>query len=177
MSTKQRSQSLKRLDSSSSSLTGLYRSLSFSPSPPPSEARILCDKLFENIQLLIQYLDIPNISAFILAQKLISADEYKKVMSMWCNRRIQEAIVELLLTIRHKPDWGRKLFNALEDSVTQHSEGQVHLGHVYILKKMEKMDGRLDFADGLEKVSKCWERSLKIISDAYSFWLHSLVMA
>ena len=135
-----------------------YRSMpragSFSPSPS-SEARVLCDKLFENIQLLIQYIDIPNLSGFILAQKLITGDEYKKIMSLWSNRHIQEAIVELLLTIRHKPDWGRKLFAALEDSVTQYSDGLVHLGHVYILKKLEmSKEGKMVFADGLEKVRK-----------------------
>ena len=153
MSTRRdRLQSLNRLGSPAHTQ---YRSLGgcFTPSPS-SEARILCDKLFENIQLLIQYIDIPNLSGFILAQKLITGDEYKKIMSMWSNRHIQEAIVELLLTIRHKPDWGRKLFAALEDSVTQHSEGLVHLGHVYILKKLEMKEGKMNFADGLEKVTK-----------------------
>ncbi len=140
-----------RLQNMKSPVMQSYRSLAASPS---SEARILCDKLFENIQLLIQYIDIPNLAGFILGQKLITGDEYQKIMSMWSSRHIQEAIVELLLTIRHKPDWGRKLFTALEDSVTQHSEGFVHLGHVHILKKLETKNGKLVFADGLEKVLK-----------------------
>ena len=37
--------------------------------------------------------------------------------------------------------------------MTQYSDGLVHLGHVYILKKLEmSKEGKMVFADGLEKV-------------------------
>ena len=128
----------------------INRSIGISPSPSTAEARLVCDKLFENLQILIQYMDFPNLAPFILRQKLMTGEEYSRVMSLWSSRHLQEAVVESLLTIRHKPDWGRKLIDALEDSVTQHSDGLIHLGHVYVLKELKEC--KAQFASGLEKV-------------------------
>ena len=38
----------------------------------------------------------------------------------------------MLLFVSHKPDWGRKLLRALEESIDQRHLGAVHLGHVVI---------------------------------------------
>lgn len=137
---------------SPSSING-KRSLVLSMSPATIEARSVCDKLFENLQLLIQYVDLPNLAPFALSHKLMSVDEYTRLKNLWADRHLQESIIEFLLTVRHKPDWGRKLIAALEDSVTLHSDGSIHLGHVYILREL-KESGKANFASGLEKVSK-----------------------
>ena len=124
---------------------------SFRPSSPSgAEGRHLCDKLFENLQLLIQYVDLPNLAPFVLKLKLMNAEEYSRLMLLWENRHLQESIVDLLYTVRHKPDWGRKLMMALEQSVTMRHDSGVHLGHVYILKELEEC--KAQFASGLEKV-------------------------
>lgn len=138
---------------SSPSINGA-RSLSLSMSPAAIEGRIVCDKLFENLQLLIQYVDFPSLAPFALRHKLMTGEEYSRLTLLWSERRLQESIIEFLLTVRHKPDWGRKLITALEDSITQHSDGLVHLGHVYILREMKEC--KAQFASGLEKVKfKC----------------------
>ena len=80
----------------------------------------------------------------------MTGDEYSRFTSLWAGRHLQESIIEFLLTVRHKPDWGRKLISALEDSVTQHSDGSIHLGHVYIIRELK--DCKAHFATGLEKV-------------------------
>ena len=140
------------LSSASSSAAGRNRHSSFthSMSPATVEARVVCDKLFENLQLLIQYVDFPNLAPFVLRHKLMTGEEYGRLTGLWGGRHIQEAIIEFLLTVRHKPDWGRKLMTALEDSVTQHSDGSIHLGHVYILRELKEC--KAHFASGLEKV-------------------------
>ena len=145
---------LQKFKGLNSPVTSYRKSLgsSYTPSAPSpsSEARLLSDKLFENIQLLIQYVDFPNLGPFILAQKLMTGEEYSRVNALWSARHLQEAVVEMLLNIRHKPDWGRKLFTALEDAVTHHSDGLIHLGHVYVLKEFREYKNL--FTDGLEKV-------------------------
>ena len=80
----------------------------------------------------------------------MTGDEYSRFTSLWAGRHLQESIIQFLLTVRHKPDWGRKLISALEDSVTQHSDGSIHLGHVYIIRELK--DCKAHFATGLEKV-------------------------
>lgn len=129
---------------------GTSRKFTHSMSPATIEARTVCDKLFENLQLLIQYVDFPNLAPFVLRHKLMTGDEYSRFTSLWAGRHLQESIIEFLLTVRHKPDWGRKLISALEDSVTQHSDGSIHLGHVYIIRELK--DCKAHFATGLEKV-------------------------
>ena len=119
-------------------------------SPAAAEARSVCDKLFENLQLLIQFVDFPNLAPFALRHKLMTGEEYSRLTMLWTERHLQESIIEFLLTVRHKPDWGRKLIAALEDSITQHSDGLVHLGHVYILRELKEC--KAHFASGLEKV-------------------------
>lgn len=121
---------------------------------PSGASRLLGDKLFENLQLLIQYVDLPNLAPFVLKLKLMSAEEYSRLMLLWGNRHLQESIVDLLYTVRHKPDWGRKLVMALEQSVTLRHDSGVHLGHVYILKELGEC--KAQFASGLEKV---WDQA------------------
>ena len=101
-----------------------------------SDSRCICDKLFENLQLLAQFIDIPNLSPHLLALKVMSQDEYTQLRHMWRERRMQEAVIQMLLCLNHKPDWGRKLLTALEESVGQRNTGSVHLGHISILKEL-----------------------------------------
>jgi hypothetical protein len=126
----------------------------------------MCDKLFENLQLLIQYVDFPNLAPFALSHKLMTGEEYSRLNILWSERHLQESIIEFLLTVRHKPDWGRKLITALEDSITHHSDGLIHLGHVYILREL-KSCGKAHFASGLEKITAELESLLHSV-DAYT---------
>lgn len=116
------------------------------------EARCICDKLFENVQLLVQFIDVPNLAPYLLGRKLLVEDEYRRLIQSWKDKRIQEAVVQLLLCISHKPDWGRKLLMALEESIHQRNDGAVHLGHVYILKELHEC--KIHSATGLEKASQ-----------------------
>ena len=99
---------------------------------------------------MVQFIDIPNLSPHLLALKIMSQDEYSQLRQMWSERRMQEAVIQLLLCLNHKPDWGRKLLTALEESIGQRNTGSVHLGHVSILKELRERGD--EFQRRLEEV-------------------------
>ena len=122
-----------------------------SRSAAAAENRCVCDKLYENIQLLIRFIDVPSLAPYLLGKRLIAEEEYKRLIQYWTDKRIQDSVVQMLLFVSHKPDWGRKLLQALEESINQRHLGTVHLGHVVILNEFQQCN--IHFTYGLEKVS------------------------
>lgn len=135
------------------------RSRSYGYRSSLSDSRCICDKLFENLQLLVQFIDIPNLSPHLLSLKIMNQDEYSQLRQMWSERRMQEAVIQLLLCLNHKPDWGRKLLTALEESIGQRNTGLVHLGHVSILKELrergEEFQRRLEQVRSIPSSDSC----------------------
>lgn len=100
----------------------------------------------------MQFLDVPNLSPFLLGRKLLVEDEYMRLLQRWADKRMQESVVNLLLCISHKPNWGQKLLKALEDSINYQNDGGVHYGHVHILKELQQC--KVHYTTGLEKVTE-----------------------
>lgn len=127
--------------------------LQLSRSSSSLDGRCVCDKLYENIHLLIQFVDVPSLAPYLLGRRLIVEEEYRRLIQYWTEKRIQEAVVQMLLCVSHKPDWGRKLLRALEESIEQRKNvGAVHLGHVFILNQFQEC--KIHFTTGLEQVSR-----------------------
>ena len=98
-----------------------------------------------HLPLLSHYLDLPNLTPFLLAKNLTTFDEERMLSEKWKEGHKQATVVELLALLQRKcPDWEDGLLEALRDSVT--GQPSFHMGHAYILREIGKQnrggDGR-----------------------------------